>query len=163
ALPFYGVEDVTGSTRFVVLHGRPPGRRGEVLLGPDTAKTFGVGVGDRIEIGSGGRFTVVGLGLLPTTPHSSFDQGGWLLPDDIGAATPPELRAQVIPPPPSSSTSSASSPTSLDDARLRRQLFEIGTVVARFPPGVDVRAATARLARAAGPTVAIAAASEPAD
>jgi ABC-type lipoprotein release transport system permease subunit len=156
ALPFYGVEDVTGSTRFVVLHGRPPAHRGEVLLGPDTAKTFGVGVGDRVEIGSGGRFTVVGLGLLPTTPHSSFDQGGWLLPDDMVAATPAELRSPVVAGP-------TTPPGPLDDAQLRRQLFDMATVVARFHHGVDVRAATAGIAKAAGPTVDVSPAAEPAD
>ena len=95
-VPFYGLEDVTGSTQFVVLDGHPPERPGDVVLGPDTASTFGVGVGDQVEIGAGGNFTVVGLGLLPTTTHSSFDQGGWLLPDDMVAATPDSLRAPLV-------------------------------------------------------------------
>jgi hypothetical protein len=154
-LPFYSLEDVKGTTTFVVLDGRPPDRPGEVVLGPDSAATFGVGVGDQVEIGQGGRFTVVGLGLLPTTAHSSFDQGGWLLPDDLVAALPDSQRAPLV------------EGTGLDhvpsDAELRDMMFDHGTAVARFADGVDVGAATVRAGRDAGDTVAVTPASEPAD
>ena len=155
-VPFYSLEDVTGSTRFVVLHGRPPERDGEVVLGPDTAATFGVGLGDQVEIGAGGRFTVVGLGLLPTTPHSSFDQGGWLLPDDIVRATPDSLRIPLLP------GADPDGPVP-DDAELRRMVFEYSTVVARFADGVDTGATIARIQDEAGSDVLISPAGEPAD
>jgi ABC-type antimicrobial peptide transport system permease subunit len=160
-VPFYSLEDVTGATRFVVLDGRPPDRRGEVLLGPDTASTFDVGVGDTVEIGTGGDFTVVGLGLLPTTAHSSFDQGGWLLPDDLVAATPDSLRAPLVA---ERGEAAPGDPADLpDDAELRRMLFEYSSVVAGFTDGVDVEAKVAAIAEEAGPTVMVAPASEPAD
>jgi hypothetical protein len=154
-VPFYSLEDVKGSTSFVVLDGRPPDRPGEVVLGPDSASTFGVGLGDQVDIGQGGPFTVVGLGLLPTTAHSSFDQGGWLLPDDMVAAVPDSQRDPLIGDPELDHP-----PT---DAELREVLFDYSTAVASFADGVDVEAATARVSRDAGDSAAITPASEPAD
>ncbi len=147
--PFYSIDDLKGSIRFVLLDGRPPEHPGEVVLGPDSASTFGVGVGDQLEIGAGGQFTVVGLGLLPTTPHSSFDQGGWLLADDAISATPEEL----LPP----------EAADADGAELREVLFEYGMVAARFADGTDIAAATARIGEEAGDTVIVDPASEPLD
>jgi ABC-type antimicrobial peptide transport system permease subunit len=160
-VPFYSLEDVTGSTELVLLDGRPPDRPGEVMLGPDTASTFGVGVGDQVEIGAGGRFTVVGLGLLPTTAHSSFDQGGWLLPDDMVAATPDSLRASLMA---DRGEAVSDDPADLPtDAELRHLLFEYGSVVARFADGVDVQDKIAQISDEAGDTVLVDPPSEPAD
>jgi ABC-type lipoprotein release transport system permease subunit len=160
-LPFYGLQDVTGSIRFVALEGRAPERPGEVLLGPDSASTFGVGVGDQIEIGSGGRFTVVGLGLLPTTPHSSFDQGGWMLPEDLVTATPDSVRAALVA---DRGGAAPDDPADVpDDAELGQMLSETSTAVARFAHGVDVHAKIAHLSDEAGDTVMITPAAEPAD
>jgi len=155
-LPFYGIEDVSGSTSFVVLDGRAPERPGEVVLGPDSASTFDVGVDDQIEIGAGGRFTVVGIGLLPTTAHSSFDQGGWLLPDDMVAATPDSM----LPPPTDDDPTDL---TELSDVELRQELFATAMVVGRLADGVDVTAAVHRIQDDAGDTVMVTPASEPAD
>ncbi len=155
-VPFYGLDDVAGSTSFVLLDGRAPERPGDVVLGPDSASTFGVGIGDRVEIGAGGRFTVVGIGLLPTTAHSSFDQGGWLLPDDLVAATPDSLR-------PSLGSDPTAAVDQVSDAELRRTLFESAVVVGRFDDGIDVGAKIERLQGEAGDGVQVMPASEPAD
>ena len=53
----------------------------EIALGPATAKSLDLDVGDRVRIeGDRGsaRVEVVGITLLPQTAHTSFDQGGWL-------------------------------------------------------------------------------------
>lgn len=74
-LPVYALEPVKGSMEFVVLDGTRPSRPGDVVLGPDSAERLGVDIGDSLTL-AGQRFRVVGTGLLPTTPHSSFDPGG---------------------------------------------------------------------------------------
>jgi ABC-type antimicrobial peptide transport system permease subunit len=154
-LPFYAIEEVAGSTRFVVLHGHAPRHRGEVVLGPDSASTFGVGIGDQVEIGAAGRFTVVGIGLLPTTPHSSFDQGGWLLADDVVAATPASVWAHLR------TVFGATGP--LGDADLREAVFARGDVVARLADGADIEAVAARITREADGAVSVTPATQPAD
>jgi ABC-type lipoprotein release transport system permease subunit len=154
-VPFYAIDEVAGSMDFVLLDGRPPERPGEVVLGPDSADTLAAGVGDDIDIGRGGRFRVVGLALLPTTPHSSYDQGGWLLPDDLARATPQTERSSLA--------EAAGSDGPLTDTELLHRIFDFGTVLARFGDGVDGSAATARLADQLGDTVLVEAAGEPAD
>ena len=154
-VPFYAIDEVAGSMDFVLLDGRPPERPGEVVLGPDSADTFAAGVGDDIDIGHGGRFRVVGIALLPTTPHSSYDQGGWLLPDDLARATPQTQRSSLA--------EAAGSEGPLTDTELRHRMFDFGTVLARFGDGVDGSAATARLADQLGNTVFVEPAGEPAD
>ena len=154
-LPFYAIDDVTGSIEFVPLSGRPPERPGEVVLGPDSASSFGVGIGDEIEVGSGGRFTVVGLGLLPTTAHSSFDQGGWMLPDDLAHATPASQRVSLA--------EQTGIPETPDDAELRDLMFEYGIVYARFGDGVDTMATVTRLTEEVGEVAIVTPASQPAD
>ena len=92
-MPTYAVEDAKGSIRFVLLEGRAPGRAGDVVLGPDSAATLDVGIGDRVTVGEIDDMLIVGIGLLPTTAHSSFDQGAWLLPDDLSRAIGDEQRS----------------------------------------------------------------------
>ncbi|MET0628559.1 MAG: ABC transporter permease [Acidimicrobiia bacterium] len=152
--PFYGVDDVKGSVQFVLLDGRAPAR-GEVALGPDSADAFGVSIGDDVEIGSGGRFRVVGLVLLPTTPHSSFDQGGWMLPEDLARATPDGQRAAL-----GEELGLEARPTQQE---LEELLFDMGGIVARFADDAPVAATTARVERAVGPDVVIESSSGPAD
>ena len=120
-LPFYALQPVKGSMAFVVLDGEGPARPGDVVLGPDSAERLGVGVGDQLTL-AGRRFRVVGTGLLPTTPHSSFDQGAWLRAEDISAL--------------------------VSDAPTDTSPFERGFVAARFAEGVDVDAAVARISAA---------------
>ena len=153
-LPFYAIDDVEGSTEFVLLDGRAP-RQGEVALGPDSADGFGVGIGDDIEIGDGGRFRVVGLALLPTTAHSSFDQGAWVQPDELARAIPssqlPALGGELgLDQPP-------------DRTELRELMFNVGFVVGGYEVGSDAVATTKRVAGALGPEIVVESASGPAD
>ena len=129
-LPLYAVDAVKGSIDFVVLDGRPPRRPGDLVLGPETADRLGVDLGDQLTLGDGQRFTIVGTGLLPTTPHSSFDQGAWVRPDDIARALPHGAAG--------------------DDATRDDDVFERGFVAARYAPGVDVGAAVAGLSQSVG-------------
>jgi len=155
-LPFYALDEIEGSMDFALLGGRPPHRSGEVVLGPDSAKTLGVGVGDEIEVGAGGGFHVVGLALLPTTAHSSFDQGGWLIPDELVRAVPDTQRREF-----GRELGLDHTPT---DAELGRGMFDVyGAAFARFHGGVDDGAAVARLADEVGDTVSVTRPSEPAD
>ena len=121
-LPVYALQPVKGSMEFVVLDGSPPRRPGDMVLGPDSAERLGVGIGDDLTLANGQRFRVVGTTLLPTTPHSSFDQGAWVGADDI---------VRVAPDPPGS--------------RDPEQLFDLGSFTVRFAPGVDVDRAVTRL------------------
>ena len=96
--PTYAIDDAKGALDYTVYRGRAPAAEGEVALGPETADAYGVDIGDTVTVDrlQGGRstLTVVGIGLLPTTPHSSYDQGAWVSPDglyDIAGARPLEL------------------------------------------------------------------------
>jgi hypothetical protein len=129
-LPIYAVDEVKGSVQFVVLDGSPPRRRGDVMLGPDSARRLGLEVGEELMLGRGQRFRVVGTGLLPTTPHSSFDQGAWVVAEDIARAAPQA----------SSGAEAGSGPAA----------FDRGFVAARLSEKTDVDAAVARVTASAG-------------
>ena len=81
--PTYSLEHRKGLLDFTPLDGRAPGADGEIALGPETAGTYGVKVGDTVaatvaggpDEGKPRELSVVGIVLLPTTPHSSYDQG----------------------------------------------------------------------------------------
>ena len=75
--------------QLATLDGRGPERVGEAALGPASAKTLGVEVGDTVEIGAEGReVEVVGTALFPVDVHAQFDEGIWLFPDDLDAVAP---------------------------------------------------------------------------
>jgi ABC-type lipoprotein release transport system permease subunit len=76
SVPVYAMEAAKGDRSFTVLEGRPPSGDRGVVIGPATARALGRGIGDVVTIG-GRQVDVVGLGLLPQTPHFSFDQGMW--------------------------------------------------------------------------------------
>jgi FtsX-like permease family len=99
-LPLYAVKMLRGDRPFTVLSGRAPSTDNEVLLGPSTSRALHRGVGDQIKLSSSTRapvtMTIVGTGLLPQEPHSSFDQGAWVSPtgfDRITGAAPQSLLA----------------------------------------------------------------------
>lgn len=116
--PTYSIEHRKGLLDFTPLDGRAPVTDGEVALGPDTARTYGVQVGDTVtanvsdgagdgagdgdgdgagagagdgaDEGAGAvreravrELRVVGIVLLPTTPHSSYDQGALVTSDQL--------------------------------------------------------------------------------
>ena len=84
--PTYALTHRKGLLDFTILDGRAPGADGEVALAPATARAYGVEVGDTVDVTlAGGEhrgetrpLRVVGIVLLPTTPHSSYDQGAML-------------------------------------------------------------------------------------
>jgi FtsX-like permease family len=94
-LPVYTIAAVKGDLGFVVLRGRAPAASDEVVLGPSSAKALRRGVGDRVQVGGGQghAMKVVGLGLLPETPHSSFDQGVWLTGEGLDRVVRGRARA----------------------------------------------------------------------
>ncbi len=65
----------------VVLDGRMPESQDEVLLSPGSLKALDVSVGDTVEL-SGSLamtdLTVVGAGFVPSGPHNSYNQGGFV-------------------------------------------------------------------------------------
>lgn len=80
--PTWSVTPRVGELDFTVLEGRRPDALGEVALGPETASAAEVAVGDEVTVqgadGSTRSLSVVGLTLVPTTPHSNYDQGAWV-------------------------------------------------------------------------------------
>jgi predicted lysophospholipase L1 biosynthesis ABC-type transport system permease subunit len=56
--------------------------RDEVALGARTASIVDAGIGDTLAVGPDHRpMRVVGISLLQQTPHSSFDEGAWVMPE----------------------------------------------------------------------------------
>jgi hypothetical protein len=154
-VPFYAIHPTSGkSLAFVTLQGRAPERAGEVVLGPDTAHVIGAEIGDRITLGDGQRFHVVGLGLLPTTPHSSFDQGAWILPADVVRAIPMSVRRTL---------SKAFGADLTDDETFTTAFFIRGFVAADLRHGVDLAKVYPRLAKAFDDTVILSPPSPSAD
>ena len=80
--PTWSITPRKGDLDFTVLQGRRPDTLGEIALGPETAAAVGVEVGGDVEVvaadGSTRSLRVVGLALVPTTPHSNYDQGAWV-------------------------------------------------------------------------------------
>jgi predicted lysophospholipase L1 biosynthesis ABC-type transport system permease subunit len=87
-IPLYSLLNLQGSLRFVVTSGRAPEGDDELALGPRSAALLGVGVGDTVRVGPSARLMeVVGISLLAQTPHTSFDEGGWLTPNGLDSVT----------------------------------------------------------------------------
>jgi ABC-type lipoprotein release transport system permease subunit len=93
-VPAYALRPVGGddpsAISFVTLEGRAPLDRGEIAIGPDTARSLGVAIGDTIGVGTPPvLLMVVGLALFPAEVHAGFDQGAWLTPADYDTVKPP--------------------------------------------------------------------------
>jgi hypothetical protein len=93
-VPTYSLRGVSGGRAapiaLTVTKGRAPTARGEVAIGPQSAKEVGVHVGDLVRVGrSPTRLRIVGQALFPSDVHAEFDQGLWILPDDYVASVPP--------------------------------------------------------------------------
>ena len=83
----YSLEPIRGDVTFALLRGRAPASSDEIALGPATASALALDVGDQVTVAGrrGVRARVVGIALLPQTPHTSFDQGGWMTPKGLRA------------------------------------------------------------------------------
>ncbi len=81
-LPLYALKMLRGNRSFTMLRGHAPSGTNEVVLGPSTSRALRRGIGSHLTLVSGShtpvRTAVVGIGLLPQEPHSSFDQGAWI-------------------------------------------------------------------------------------
>lgn len=86
-VPVYAMDAAKGDRSFTVLAGGPPVGDEGVVLAPATARAMDRGIGDVVSIG-GREVNVVGLGLLPQTPHFSFDQGMWTTAEGFEALAP---------------------------------------------------------------------------
>ncbi|HVM07268.1 MAG TPA: FtsX-like permease family protein [Acidimicrobiales bacterium] len=128
-VPTYALDDVRGMLRFEVTEGRSPAGGREVVLGPDSASALGVRIGDRITIGALEEVEVVGLGLLPTTAHSSYDQGAWLTDDGLVDAVPASQYDSIR-----QEYASYGFTEEIDD---REVVFLYGGLFLRFVDGVD--------------------------
>jgi ABC-type lipoprotein release transport system permease subunit len=128
SVPIYALDPRQGDRSYTLLEGRRPAASDEVVIGPLTAKALGKGIGDtvRIQGPEGTPARIVGLGLLPQTPHFSFDQGAWMSVDGFEAVAPP-----------------------IGDGS--REV----TVLVRFAPGVSVDEGIAALEEPLGPGVEI--------
>ena len=80
--PTWSITTRKGALDFTVLEGRRPDTLGEIALGPETAAAADIDVGDEVDVvasdGTERSLRVVGLALVPTTPHSNYDQGAWV-------------------------------------------------------------------------------------
>ncbi len=69
--------------------GRSPSARDEAAIGPGTAKSLRVRVGQWVAVAHGGRVHVVGEALFPSDVHSEFDEGLWLTVAKFDTVVPP--------------------------------------------------------------------------
>jgi hypothetical protein len=133
----YALEPAKGSRSFTVIEGRGLAGPDDVVLGPSTARALGRKVGDQVRVGgpNGRDLRLVGLGLLPQTPHFGFDQGAWVSPQELDALSPP--------PDPEGPSEE--------------------TVLVSFVPQLAATAGVARLTEELGPAAGVEPASIPAD
>ena len=75
----FGLSPVSGDMGFVLRSGRQPVGPGEAVLGPSTAATLDVGIGDEVSVrrgdGSDASVDVVGIGLFPEVDERPYDTG----------------------------------------------------------------------------------------
>lgn len=133
----YALEPTKADRAFTVIEGRQLSGPDDLVLGPATARALGRKVGDTVRVGGaeGRDLRLVGLGLLPQTPHFSFDQGAWVSPQELDALTP---------------TPDPEGPSE-------------ETVLVSFAPHLAATAGVARLTEELGPAAQVEPASIPAD
>ena len=70
--------------RVVLTSGRLPMSDSEIALAPTAAREVNARVGSRLTmrgaVGPERAMTVVGIGFTPWSPHSDYDNGGWMTP-----------------------------------------------------------------------------------
>ena len=91
-VPTFSVRAVPGtrpSITLAMVAGRPPSAQDEAAIGPGTAKSLGVRIGQWVTIGHGERVRLVGEALFPSDVHSEFDEGLWLTVAKFETVVPP--------------------------------------------------------------------------
>jgi hypothetical protein len=93
-VPAFTVQDAAGTGSPVALAmvgGRPPAARDEAAIGPATAASLRVHVGNWVTIGHHQKVRLVGEALFPTDVHSEFDEGLWLTRGEFDAVVAPAM------------------------------------------------------------------------
>lgn len=83
-LAVLSVDPVGAPLDFVVTEGRLPRAESEITIGPASARSLGVGVGDTVDLtGTIGAVParVVGIGLMPSLSHNFYTDGGLVTAD----------------------------------------------------------------------------------
>ncbi|HEY6501591.1 MAG TPA: ABC transporter permease, partial [Streptosporangiaceae bacterium] len=71
----------------IMVSGRMPARRDEIVLAPISARQLHAKTGSVIKLAGGGAPVterVSGIGFVPTGPHNDYSDGGWLTPAGYG-------------------------------------------------------------------------------
>ena len=83
--------DKPSPIHLALIAGRAPRTADEIAIGPATAREIGATVGDRVRIGEPSvTVTIVGQALFPADVHGQFDEGIWLVPDQLDQLVPPD-------------------------------------------------------------------------
>ncbi len=91
-VPTFAVRPVEGDIDLVAISGRGPRADDEAAIGPATAAQLGVGVGDTVSVGPEAvPVRIVGETLFPPDVHAGFDEGLWVTPATLEAASPPPV------------------------------------------------------------------------
>jgi ABC-type antimicrobial peptide transport system permease subunit len=94
-VPVYALDIHKGSMAFTVVRGRAPRADDEIALGPATMRLLHADVGDTVNMGPDKTAVrVVGVALLSQQPHSSFDEGGWIMQPAYDALVGPSVENQ---------------------------------------------------------------------
>jgi ABC-type lipoprotein release transport system permease subunit len=97
-VPTFSVRAVPGtrpSITLAMVAGRPPSAQDEAAIGPGTAKSLGVRIGQWVTIGHGERVRLVGEALFPSDVHSEFDEGLWLTVAKFETVVPPSTPSEA--------------------------------------------------------------------
>lgn len=90
-VPTYALRSLgqASSISLITLDGHGPRQPGEVAVGPETARSLEIRIGDTIDVGDPRLpLEVVGTALFPTDVHAGFDQGVWIAPADFDTISP---------------------------------------------------------------------------
>jgi ABC-type lipoprotein release transport system permease subunit len=96
----YAVDDVQGQVSAAVLEGRAPTAANEIALGSVTLEEAGLAVGDRVEVGAGGRrveMQIVGRSVFPNLGDAGqLGRGARLTFAGIESISPGSLRGVTL-------------------------------------------------------------------
>ena len=118
----YAVDDVQGAVSAALLEGRAPTAADEIALGSVTLAETGLAIGDRVEVGAGGRrveMEIVGRSVFPNLGDAGqLGRGARLTFAGIESISPGSLRAVTWSTSPTTPTRSVRSTASAGPGRL---------------------------------------------
>jgi hypothetical protein len=96
-VPAIGLDQLHGHGFLTLLAGRAPARPGEIALGPNTLRTLGLHVGQRVKVGANGR--TLPMRIVGSAVFASFSMGGGSATDlGTGAVVPASALSHPNPP-----------------------------------------------------------------